>query len=201
MILHVLLTLWGVWKQSCFILHWTDKGALKFVGWKSARLSGHRASHTGESCNAKAHKLGNLPPETCSCLESKSKSLEEFNSWKTCIPSSTSTATWWREFQWREPTALAQYQSLYSSPVWLSEIPMKHKIKEHKKMIIEAYAIHIIRMHSNVCLSECMCNYFHVVVLLQRCYFCICVSVSVCVCVCVCTFPLGFVDSPFRCCV
>lgn len=56
--------------------------------WRATKL------HTWEErCNARAHKLGNLPPESCRCRKANQKSLREFNSWKTCIPSSTSTAT------------------------------------------------------------------------------------------------------------
>lgn len=46
-----------------------------------------------ERCNARAHKLGNLPPETCRCWKANQKAWRNLTAGRLASPSSTSTAT------------------------------------------------------------------------------------------------------------
>lgn len=126
-------------------------------------------------------------------LESKSKSLEEFNSWKTRIPSSTSTATF------ISGGGNFNDKSLQS---WLTINPVtplipRTTLADSPKKSLEAYAIQIVQMDSNVCLSKCKCV----------CFVTLAVFVYVCVCVCASMYvsrcPLGgcTVVCPFLCCI
>lgn len=54
----------------------TDKSD---VCWEKKRKGGGGAGHK-VGCNARVHKLGNLPPETCKCRKANQK--EKKNAWK-----------------------------------------------------------------------------------------------------------------------
>lgn len=73
MILNVLLTLWGVLRLSSFsLLNWQKR--LKIHLLERAQVCRATKLHTWEErCNARAHKLGNLPPETCRCWKANQK--------------------------------------------------------------------------------------------------------------------------------
>lgn len=82
---------------------------------KSASFFEATKLHTWEErCSARAHKLGNLPPETCGCWTANQ------NAWRNLtagglashpLPPLLLLFLWWREFQWQEPATLAQCQS------------------------------------------------------------------------------------------
>lgn len=65
---------WGVLRLSSSTLYWTDKSSLKSICWKERKFCQGTKLHTWEErCNVRAHKLGNLPPETCSCWKANQK--------------------------------------------------------------------------------------------------------------------------------
>lgn len=122
-------TLWGASRLRSSTLCWTDKSSLNFICWKE------RTFVRPQSCaheRRDAHKLGESSTWDLPLPESKSKSWEEFNSWKTWVPSSTSTATfigWWKFplppmkvavvegiSMATAYTTLAYHQSCYTSP-------------------------------------------------------------------------------------
>lgn len=131
-------------------------------------LSGHKAAHArAERCNARAHKLGNLPPETCSCWKANQKAWRNLTAGRLAShpppPLLLSSVV--------EGISMAGAYSPGSLSILLclSWFPgqLTHIVPWQK--VFEAYAIQIVKMHSSVCLSECMCvfAYMHVWVLLQ----------------------------------
>lgn len=87
-------------------------------------------------------------------LESKSKSLEEFSSWKTCsIPSSIALlgGGGGGGISMAEPTALARYQSCYTS-----SSPKRYSCRFPPENSFEASAIQNVKMHSSMDHSVCV---------------------------------------------
>lgn len=128
----------------------TDKSSLKFNCWERVQVCQATKLHAREErCNARAHKLGNLPLETCSCWKANQKA-------------------------WRNLTA-GRLASLPPPPLLLSSevegISMTGAYRPGSISILlylscsyrllwkrlEAYAIQIGKMHINICLNVGMC--------------------------------------------
>jgi len=174
MILDVLLTLWGVLRLSFSARYWTDKSSLKLICWKECKFVRPQSCTREEKCNARAHKLGNLPPETCSCWKANQKAWRNLTAGRLAshppppllLSSVVEGISMARAYS---PGSISILLYLYWFPELLWQIPREKKVLENMlSRLLKCIA-------ESVFLSACVC--FVTVAVF------VCVSVCVCVCI------------------
>lgn len=143
---------WHSWGSLRLFLLSTDwQTLLKIHLLERAQVCQATKLHTWEKrCIARAHKLGNLPPETCSCWKANQKAWRNLTAGRlTSLPppplllSSVVEGISMAGAYSPGSISILLYLSLF--PALLLKVAMKKSVK--------AYAVQIVKMHINVCPS------------------------------------------------
>lgn len=135
--------------------------------------------HTWEErCNARAHKLENLPPETCSCLKANQKAWRNLTAGRlaSLLPPLLLLSSVVEGISMAgaySPGSISIQLYLSWFPVLPLQIAMKKVLKHMLSRLLRCISM-------SECVHVCACS-------------CVCYSIyfSIFVCVCLCAYPLG----------